>query len=115
MVEGERTMNRRPVTDDDLTQMRETATNDLLHEIHLRDDSYSCTCNWSHVIRTREPGWSGTWCFECSLREEIIRLRALITEWADAHDELEDTGYWTDRYCSAGENLANVVGRDFKQ
>jgi hypothetical protein len=105
-------MNRRPVTDDDLSQMRETATNDLLHEIHLRDDSYSCTCNWSHVIRTREPGWSGTWCFECSLREEIIRLRALITEWADASDDLD--GHPSDYHqnvAEAEDALRKAVGR----
>ena len=45
--------------------------------------------------------------------DEIERLRSLITEWAEAHNELEDSGYWTDRYSAAGENLANAVGKDF--
>lgn len=107
-------MTRGPVTDEYICAIREIQLRDGMHEIHLREWS-RCRCNWQNVLETREPGWSGTWCAECGLREEIIRLRALVLEWAEAHDELEDTGYWTDRYYSAGESLSNAVGKDFKQ
>ena len=95
-------------TDEDLANIRDVALRDGMHEIHLRNPNHWCTCGWATLIETRDlgAGWSGTWCNGCSLREEIKRLRSLITAWAD---DLDSEGYaeWSVRELE----LRRAVGR----
>jgi len=46
-------------------------------------------------------------CLEAA--DEIERLRALITAWADAEDVADI--YWTDEYAQASAALRKAVGR----
>ena len=53
-------------------------------------------------------------CRPCACQraaDEIEQLRTFITEWVDAEAELEDSGYWTDRYADARDALCEAVGR----